>query len=258
MSSQLSNSIIKGASALKYLAAGITRITDLAGKLELSKSSTHRLLKSLETTRLVVQDPLSRQYFLGSLVFELTSHPLQAHQHLILSALEEMRRLSEVSGETVGLYVRIGIERICLEEMPAQQAIRHSVGKGRVLPVYAGSAGKILLSELTDSDRDLLLENLVLRRVEKNTITQRGELLRQLEKVRRDGYAMSFSEAVQGGASISVPIKGYVCPVALAVLGPDNRFSRDVMIQLLEEVRMTADRISKRLMGSSHTAGRET
>ena len=247
MPSSLSNSIMKSGEILGYLSGGVNKISDLSIKIGLSKSSTHRLLKSLEASRLVVQDPLTRQYFLGPRIFELASQPLCAHENLILAAAEGMKQLRDSSGETVGLYVRIGLERICLEEVPSPQNIKHLVGKGRVLPLYAGSSGKVLLAGLDDDELHTVLSHLTLRRVTHNTPTRKQELRNELDRVRREGYATSFSEAVLGGASICVPIKGYVCPVALAVMGPDNRFTGDVMMELLDDLRRVAERIFKRI-----------
>lgn len=55
-SPKLSNSIIRGASLLRNLSNGISRVTDLSSELHLSKSTTHRLLNSLDILKLVTQE----------------------------------------------------------------------------------------------------------------------------------------------------------------------------------------------------------
>ena len=242
-----SKTIIKGVSLLRHLAGGTNTVTDVASARDLSKATTHRLLKSLETSRLAVQDPITRQYFLGPLIFELASSSLAAHQALIMCASEDMAALRELSGETVALYIRIGLERICVEEVPSRATIRFTVGKGGVFPLYVGSSGKVLLSELADPDLNLLVSHLHLAPVGPETITNRGVFLKEVKKTRKQGYATSFSERVPGGASICVPIHNYVCPVALSVLGPDNRFTREAMMRLLGSIKAGAARISRKL-----------
>src|SRR4030042_946536 len=134
-------SVYRAAEILSMLSAGKNRITDIGKELNLSKSTTHRLLKTLENFGFVFQDPFSHQYFLWHVIIELASNPLTTHQNLIVCAYEEMKRLREISGETVTIHIRIGTQRICLEEMQANQNIRYEGGRGSVSPIYAGSAG---------------------------------------------------------------------------------------------------------------------
>lgn len=249
------NSITRGTDILKGLSYGIDRISDISDKLRLSKSTVFRLLKSFEVSGLVIQDPITRRYYLGPLVLELASKPIISHQNLIVCAYEDMRYLRDLSRETVVLYIRMGIERICLEEFQGLENIRYNAGKGVAVPVYTGSAGKVLLSELKDNELQLILKNIRLESLGPNTITDKGKLFKELKKVRNQGYATSFGERIARSASISVPIKNYICPVALGLLGPDNRFSLKVMMGILEEIKKSASRISRKLIEANQRRG---
>ena len=243
------NSVIRGIDILRRISEGTDRVTDLAKQQGLSKSTTHRLLKSLETTSIVRRDPITRRYYVGPLVLDLASRPIISHRGLTISAFEEMRRLRDLTQETVVLHIRIGLERVCLEELPSLQALRYTAGKGLIAPVYSGSAGKILLAELTDGELDLLLRNIRYAKIGPNTITDQEFLMKEIRSARGQGYAVSFSERVPGSASISVPVRGYACPVALSVLGPESRFRTAVMMDHLEEIKRSAACISKKLSG---------
>ncbi len=245
------NSITKGINILKSLSEGTDRVTDLARQHGLSKSTTHRILKSLENTSIVRRDPITRRYYIGPLVLDLASKPIISHQGLTITAFEEMRRLRDLTQETVVLHIRVGLERVCLEELPSFQALRYTAGKGFTAPVYTGSAGKILLAELNDAEIDLLLRNIKYAKVGPNTIMDQNFLVKEIRKARTQGYAVSFSERVPGSASVSVPVKGYVCPVALSVLGPESRFRSSVMMGYLEEIKGASARISRKLLGST-------
>lgn len=211
------NSISKAVDILRILSEGLNRVSDLSNKLNISKGTTHRILKSLEISRMVSQDPVTRRYYLGPLILDLASKPIIAHQDLVVCAFEDMKDLRDISRETVVLHIRIGIERICLEELQSFENIKYTAGKGFIAPIYTGSAGKVLLSELKEDELQLLVRNLHLAPIGPNTITDKQALLKELEKVRRQGYATSFGERVPGSASISVPIKNYVCPVAMSI-----------------------------------------
>jgi IclR family KDG regulon transcriptional repressor len=250
-SSKTIASIARGADILKILSSGIDRISDISERLQLSKGTAHRFLKSLESSGLVIQDPITRRYYLGPLVLELASRPLIIHQNLTICAFEDMRYLRDLSHETVILHIRIGLERICLEELQSPENIKYAAGKGFVAPLYTGSAGKILLSELQDEELQLLIRSFRFKPVGPNTITNKEALLDELRKVRSQGYATSFGERVPGSASISVPIRGYVCPVAMSVLGPDNRFTLDKMMDVLGGMKERAARITRKLQKSN-------
>ena len=244
---QTVHSITKGVEILKCLSHEVDTVSRLSDKLAMSKGTVHRLLKTLEVSSLVRQDPITRRYCLGPLILELASRPTISHQNLVICALNEMKHLRDVSGETVVLHIRIGLERICLEELQSPERIKYTAGKGYTAPIHTGSAGKVLLSELNDSERQLLLEHLKLSPVGPNTITKREALLTEVEKAKRQGYATSFSERIPGSASISVPIANYICPVAMSVLGPDNRFTLEKMTKLSEVMKKCATLISARL-----------
>jgi DNA-binding IclR family transcriptional regulator len=244
------DTITKATYILKSLSEGIDRVTDLARLHGLSKSSSHRYLKSLEKNSMVRRDPITRRYYIGPLLLSLASTPIISHQGLTVSAFEEMRHLRDLTQETVVLHIRIGLERVCLEELPSFQELKYTAGKGLIAPLYTGSAGKMLLAGMNDSEVDLLLKNFNYEQIGPNTITDREALMQEIKKAKINGYSMSFGERVQGSASLSVPVKNYICPVALSVLGPESRFGKNAMMEHLEEIKASAARISVKLSES--------
>ncbi len=242
--SKMVNSVARAAEILVSLSEGKYRLTDISQDLHLNKTTTYRLLKTLESYGFVVQDPISHKYLLGHLILKISSNPIIANQSLIVCAYEEMKRLRDKSGETVTLHVRVGTQRICLEEIQSQKSAKYIVGKGSVSPIYAGSAGKILLAELDKEELQLLLKNIRLVAVGPNTITDKNILDKELEKIRKLGYAISWGETLEGAISISIQIKGYTWPVALSIFGPKFRIGRKLMM-FKKEMEKSADRISK-------------
>jgi len=244
--SKIINSIIKGARILRSLANGIDRVSDLSKELQLSKSTTHRLLKSLEMAGMVMQDPLTRHYYLGPLILELAAQPTIAHQNLTICAFDEIKRLRDLSQETVLLHIRSGVERLCLDELQSLEKIKYTGGKGVSTPIYAGAAGKVLLAELRDDEVQAILNVLTFIPLTPHTIMDKGVLLAEVRKAREQGYATSFGERTPRRSAVSVPIRNYVCPVALSILGPDNRFSSEITA-ILDELKASSTRISDKL-----------
>ena len=246
--SQIINAIVRGSDVLQCLSEGIDRIADISQKLNLSKSTTHRLLKTLEVTGLAVQDPLRRRYCLGPRILQLASNPIIAHQNLIICAIEEMERLRDLTGETVGLQIPNGKTRIILEEILSSQQIKFFGGKGYSGCIYTGAAGKILLSQFEVNELKRLLANIELLPVGPNTITNEKALLEEINTIRMQGFATSLSENTPGGAAIAVPVKNYVCPVALGLIGPESRFL-EIRMSFLPQMLKGAKNISAKLKG---------
>jgi DNA-binding IclR family transcriptional regulator len=169
-----------------------------------------------------------------------------AHSHLITCALDEMHRLRDISGETVALQIFAGIKRIFLEVVPSLQQIKHTEEKGSTVPIYAGSAGRVMLAELSQKDLSKIIRLVKVVDPIPDILKNEGEFLKELEKIRAQGYAVTYSTRIQGGAAISLPIRNYTCPVAISIFGPEVRFKYPLIV--LEEIRRSADIISNRLL----------
>jgi len=94
-----------------------------------------------------------------------------------------LARLVEETGETAAFYVREGNARICLYRQHAPRLLRHHVEEGGALPLERGAGGRVLLA-FTDA---------------------KGEAY---EKIRRDGFCVSYGERDPEIAAIAAPVFG--------------------------------------------------
>ena len=117
-------SISRASCILAGMGAGLGTITDLALNCNLSKSTVHRILKALEETLLVSQNPITHRYYLGPLITRFSSTPRNTHEFLVTSAIEEMKRMNRFSMETVTLGVSIGIQYIHLHQIQSPYDLR--------------------------------------------------------------------------------------------------------------------------------------
>jgi len=245
-------SIVRASDILKSLGDGAEMLTDISNRVNLSKTTTYRLLKTLEASGFVVQDPVTQLYYLGHMVVRLAASPTMSHQRLIVYAFDEMKYLRDLSGETVAIQIKLGAQRMILEELPSKQHIRFTLGNGFVMPLYTGAGGKILLSELPESEMQWILNGIKLVSKTTNKIIDKERLINDIKKVKQTGYAISFGETIVGNAGIAVPIKNYVCPVALGIFGPEVRFRKNMM-NFLKDLRESVNRISKKLLEQEDT-----
>jgi DNA-binding IclR family transcriptional regulator len=129
---------------LDLLADGPRTLRWLAGASGLPRPTAYRLLVALEAHRLVARDA-SGAFGLGPRLTELA---VRAGPAVDLAALAGpvLARLHEATGESVQLYVRSGDRRLCIAARDAGTGLRDSVPVGALLPLDAGSGGKVLLA----------------------------------------------------------------------------------------------------------------
>jgi DNA-binding IclR family transcriptional regulator len=187
---------------LDAVEAGASTFTQISRSTGLTRPTTHRLLKALEAHGLVSSGG-SFGYRLGPRILALSVSaarglPLRELAHPIL--LE----LARSTGESTQLYVRDGDKRLCVDAVGSESELRTIVEIGAELPLTAGSAGKVFLAFGSPTDRD---QATAAQRLTDRTPVG-DELLRQLDQVRRNGFATSSGERQPGVGSVSAPVFG--------------------------------------------------
>jgi DNA-binding IclR family transcriptional regulator len=229
-------------------------VTDLSARLGLTKSTIHRILRSLVAHGMATQDRDTRAYSLGFRVLALAAGvPGEANLRQICRP--HMQWLRTATDETIGLYVIAGDVRMCLEELESPQPLRMAAGVGRCFPLDAGASSKALLVEgATNPD-------FWRRATGRESAEQRAHLEADLERLRVTGYTVTRGETVAGSASMAAPIRVGArneVMAALSIAGPASRFD-DAQVEryaplLLEAVGRIARDLSA-LYGEAGGAG---
>jgi IclR family KDG regulon transcriptional repressor len=245
-----SGSIPHAADVLTCLGSHVHTVTEIARQSGLGKSTVHRVLKLLERSQLAVEEPVSRRYYLGPLITRLTSNPVTTHEYLIICASEEMKRLSQLSEETVAMDIMIGTQIFPLYEVPSPHDLRVTQESRASGPVNAGASGKVLLAQLNEKQLHTAIGSIDIEaaRATDRTVTSPELLLAQVREIRQQGYAVSYGERIDGALCISVPIKNYSLPVALSIVGPENRLQPRTK-EAIAQMVISARRISESVTG---------
>ncbi|MCX7912485.1 MAG: IclR family transcriptional regulator, partial [Dehalococcoidales bacterium] len=241
-------SLRRATEILICLSNDVHTVTDIASYCRLSVSTVHRQLQTLRKLGWVIQDESSHKYYLGPLVNRLSSNHIVVHRYLIAHALPEMLRLAELSEETVHLGIAQYLHYRLLHEIPSKHDLRitEETRKLAPLPIYAGATAKVLLSQLDDEELQMTLRHIKINRITENTVTDKNQFLAQIEEVRRVGYSVSRGERIPGGLCIAAPIRGYVCPASLSIVGPEERL-RDNVDKIVPELKTSVERISREI-----------
>ena len=179
-------------------------VDELAAKVRLPKSTTYRFLKTLQSKGMVDASSKYGRYHLGSALYFL-SQAVPRQGSLPDHAVSVMRRLTEETGETSFLCVKTGVETTCIECIESPQAIITRYDVGKVRPLHVGAASKVILAFLPDLEIETILRG-ELRKITDNTITSPSKLQKEIERIRRSGYAYSDQELIIGARAISAPV----------------------------------------------------
>lgn len=211
---------------LACLGDGDLRLVDLSRRAKLHKATATRLLASLLEAKVVARTE-GGLYTLGPALAVLTRRLTDGHGALVDVLRDPMRRVWQLTQETIGLHILVGLSRTCVEEIESPHVVRYHGGVGQRMPIHAGSAGRILLAFLPPTECAEVLAGPGLSKLTKATITERHRLEAQLSEDRRRGYAISVSEVFPGAAGVSVPVFDMTGKVVacVSVHGPTARLT---------------------------------
>jgi len=231
--------VVDKVASLLIALAGEKRALDLseiAAQTGINKSTACRILKRLTVHGLVHQDANSGCYRLGLALFEL-GRRVGDTEHLCEVARPVLESLARESGETAHFALLDAHEGrvVHLARVESPHPVRAVPSRtGERYPFHCLSVGKAIAAFLPEEERKLLLSRSKLERFTPRTITRRGDLERELEKIRGLGYAIDDEEYYEGIRCVSVPVlgRGDVLLGGLSRAGPTNRMTLDRLEEL--------------------------
>jgi DNA-binding IclR family transcriptional regulator len=197
-------------------------LSDLAARVELPRSTVHRIITALESEGLVAAASPNGRYQLGPELFRLAAG---AHSELGIDFRPVLRTLSAETNETVDLSVLIGDRVSFIDQVAAPQRLRAVSAIGASFPAHCTANGKALLACYSDAFLRRLLPA-QLPAVTPNTITDREQLLEQIATIRSRGVAVDREEHTVGICAVGAALQDAHGPVAaLSVPVPTQRFT---------------------------------
>jgi DNA-binding IclR family transcriptional regulator len=199
----------------------------LANVTGLHPSTAHRILNVLVEYRMVDRiEP--GMYRLGIRLLEL-GNLVKTRINLRDEALPFMRELHQELHETVNLSLRQGDEMVYVERIHSDRSAMRVVHLiGARAPLHITAAGKIFLLQDGPESMQEYAARTGLPVFTRNTIRDPVTLARELDRVRRLGYAFDQEEAEKGVSCIGAGIyddEGRLV-AGLSVSAPANRLDK--------------------------------
>jgi DNA-binding IclR family transcriptional regulator len=215
-------------------------LSALARTAELPVSTTHRILGELVAWG-GVERIAGGTYRLGEKVWRLGVRS-SWERAMRAAALPHARDLARRTGLAVAISALLGDQLICMDTVPGAMPGIYLARAGDELPLFATSAGKVLMSTADRTTLVAALETRLERRTP-HTLMTPGLVLGQLVKARKAGFAVTRSESTEGQSSVSVPVgSGLEFPIALTVLTRSSMIDLD---RYVPDLRRSAQGIAR-------------
>lgn len=160
-----------------------------------------------------------------------------------------LKELRDITGETVCFFRPEREYRVCVAMAETRHTLRRAMRVGAILPLYAGSAGHVLLAwnpELLQRIKDTSLQPLT-----DATITSPEELEAAVKLARRDGFSITTGQREDGASGMSAPVFDSTGTAvgALTISGPTLRMPYSACEGWIEDLLSTAERMTRLIGG---------
>ncbi|HEV8256036.1 MAG TPA: IclR family transcriptional regulator C-terminal domain-containing protein [Casimicrobiaceae bacterium] len=245
-------SLTRGLSILEALAkssAGLT-LTDVAQRVQLPPSTTHRFLSTLERMGYVYQAGDLGLWYVGLQAFTVGTTFL-ANRDFVAQSHASMHRLMEQAGETANLAILDGTEAVFIAQVQCHEMMRTLVKLGSRVPLHASGVGKALFAALSDEQIDAILKVRGLPRITENTIVVPETMWAALRVIRQRGYSFDDEEHARSTRCVGAAIYDeHAEPLgAISIAGPSTRLADERIRQLGPIVAHIAEELTRHLGG---------
>lgn len=202
------------------------RVSELSKELGITKSSVHSHLATLEQQKYVVKE--GDKYLLSLQFLDIAEH-VRNRDPVFRVAKSKVKEIAEETEEVASLMAEDHGRGIFVYRRKGDNTTRPATVGNRV-HLHATAGGKAILAHLTTESVEEIIEQWGLPPVTDNTITDRQELMDELDSVRERGVAFNDEEDIDGLRAVAVPVMNANNRIAgsLSVYGPAHRMRDDL------------------------------
>jgi DNA-binding IclR family transcriptional regulator len=195
--------MLKLLSRYKYKRCSLKEISDL---LDANPTTCLRVLRTLAREDFIQFNPETKKYSLGPYLIPLGNRALELNDS-VATILRELKSIAELTGFTTVLIERLQDSHLIYigsEESPNDD-VKISVSIGQQFPIGGVAFGRCFLAYDDEQQWPRLIQEGVLRSGE-DAPADPETLIRKLQEIRKQGYAVSHGELTPGISSFAAPI----------------------------------------------------
>ena len=226
------------------------RLSDLAVRTGLSASTVHRLLATLESRRFVQFDRTQSKWHVGSRAFTVGAS-FARRRNFSAQAIPYLRKLRDLTRETANLAVVDDEFIIVLTRMESREIMRSLTQVGGRVAMVTSGVGKAVLATYSDEDVGAVIRHHGMPRLTEKSIVRPSDLFKELEKIRKQGFALDDEEACMGLRCIAAVVYNDCAEplAAISVSGMTSRLTDDRLPEIGQIVREVAGELTVALGG---------
>ena len=226
------------------------RLSDLAVRTGLSASTVHRLLATLESRRFVQFDRAESKWHVGVRSFTVGAS-FARRRNFSAQAIPYLRKLRDLTRETANLAVVDDEYVIVLTRMESREIMRSLTQVGGRVAMVTSGVGKAVLATYSDEDVGAVIRHHGMPRLTEKSIVRPSDLFKELEKIRKQGYALDDEEACMGLRCIAAVVYNDCAEplAAISVSGMTSRLTDDRLPEIGQIVRDVACELTVALGG---------
>ncbi|MBM7650626.1 IclR family transcriptional regulator [Neobacillus cucumis] len=250
MAERLIQSIERAADVLELFLTSTPELSikEMSDRLNLSKSTVHGIIKTLEHRGYLQQNPDDLKYRLGIRLLELGNY---VGKHLDIGRIARpiIRELVDDLNETVHLVTLQRNELIYIEKVEGPSALTIYSHIGKRAPFHCTGVGKAILSQLSEEETDRILSSANLEAFTEFTTTNIEDIKKLLPTIREQGYAVDDEEIELGLKCIAAPIFNHQGNViaSISCAAPKVRLDEKRLPKVINGIKKAAAEISKGL-----------
>lgn len=224
---------------------------DITAEFDLAKSTAHRHMSTLENLGYLVRE--GGRYYPSTRFLDIGAY-VKNRKDLFKLAQPKVDELAEETGEQVQFLVEEHGRGMTVHRASGTQAVQTNPGLGKPIPLHTNAAGKAILAQMSDEEIEELIDAYGLQRETEHTITNKEELLQDIERVRERGYSTNEQERTPGLRAVGVPIQAPndFSNSSISISGPANRMKGKRFTEEIPDLlRGTANEIELNLSDNS-------
>jgi IclR family transcriptional regulator, KDG regulon repressor len=260
MATQILTSVCKALKMLDVFSVEKPELTvaEVSDLLHMHRSSAFRVLSTLAAVGFIEKDCRTGRYRLGLRLLELAGRVTGGYRLRELAG-PLMEELAQELGEIVHLSILDGAEIVYMDKRGQGQVLTVATRIGGRCPAHSSAMGKVLLAALSAGELKEALGRGPIKRMTANTITRRGNLVSELDRVRGRGYALDNEEGFLGIRCVAAPVVGPEGRVlaAVSVTAPKQRMDARRIREIRERLLPVVSAISARIRAGALVVGRK-
>ncbi|GMG96337.1 IclR family transcriptional regulator [Tepidimicrobium xylanilyticum] len=238
-------SVIKAIEVIEFIAGSENEVgvTEISNGLNYGVSATYHLLNTLKECNIVIQNEITKKYSLSLKLWQI-GMLAYGQNHISVVLKPYLEKLKALTGETANLTVMDNKQIVYIAQAESNRLVKMFTTIGATAPLHCTAGGKVLLAFKPKDIRNSILDEIELIKYTENTIVNKEEFLKELEEVRKQGFAFDNQEREIGVSCIGAPIfdlndHAIAC---ITISGPTARFTDEnkrkwvnIVLQIAEE-----------------------